>query len=291
MDLAVAPNVRTGAFTALSFRFAIHSDDSSLGDHLVDLLAGLRDVSDDESCLHTYSLTTMPQGVDVWRDEYLVASGLDRDAVASWVLWDLNRSAAHASGHHLLFHAAALESRCGGVLLPGPSGSGKSTLSSALATTGMGYLSDELVALDMESGQLLPYPKPISIKPGSFELLSHLDPAGQSRGERRAPGAGGDEWQVAVAGQTGLPVGSRCRPRLVVAPRFTAGAETALKLMTETEAFFVLAANTLNLGEHGSLGTESLAAVVGRCSGLELVFSDLTDACQMILELVRGCAS
>ena len=128
-------------------------------------------------------------------------------------MWDVNRSAAEASGEHLLFHAGALDAGGTGVLLPGTSGSGKSTLTAGLARAGLGYLTDELAALDLRSGQLLPYPKPITLKAGSFAVLPELDPdAGRSPG--LGTGAGrwaGEEWQVAVGGDTGRRVGAGVR--------------------------------------------------------------------------------
>ena len=94
---------------------------------------------------------------------------------------------------------------------PGASGSGKSTLTAGLARAGLGYLTDELAALDLASGQLLPYPKPITVKPGSFAVAARdgPGPGPESRSRRRAPARwAGEEWQVAVGGDTGRRVGT-----------------------------------------------------------------------------------
>ena len=98
----------------------------------------------------------------------------------------------------------------------------------------------------MASGELLPYPKPITVKPGSFTALSDLDP---SSGLDLGPGGSwtGQEWQVAAGEGTGLRIGRACEPGVVVVPRYDPGAETALTQLTDTEAFFALAVNAVNL--------------------------------------------
>ena len=98
--------------------------------------------------------------------------------------------------------------------MPAASGSGKSTLTAGLARAGLGYLSDELVALELDGavpGRLLPYPKPITVKPGSFAVLADMD-----------PGPFGDGWfgeapggRVAGPGRARAPAGgsgTRARP-------------------------------------------------------------------------------
>jgi hypothetical protein len=285
MVLATRRLYRTPTLQALSFRFAVRSDDDDLGRHVDGLLRGLRDGDSGADVEHWYTLCTQPDGIDVWRDDESVVRGVTRAAVAGWVVWDINRSAVEASGEHLLFHAAALEIHGAGLLLPGASGSGKSTLTAALASSGAGYLSDELVALDLASGALVPYPKPISLKSGSFALLAHLGPVEADEGD--ASGAtfwGEREWQVAVGERAGLPLGRPCPPRVVVAPRYRPGAPTVAHAMTETEAFFSVAAHAVNLTAHGARGTAALADLAASCPCASLTFSDLDDACRAIGE-------
>lgn len=78
------------------------------------------------------------------------------------------------SGHAI--HAAAIATPRGAVLLPGSSGAGKSTFTTWMLSRGCNYLTDELVVLGGENGQLLPFTRPLSIKQGSFSVLeSFLD--------------------------------------------------------------------------------------------------------------------
>jgi len=278
---------RTPSLRGLSYRFAVRTDDERLG-HLVDaVLAGLRDTGDTAPVEHWYSLTSSDRAgtVDVRRDDEEIARRQRPGDAVGWVVWDVNRSAAEASGDHLLFHAGALEAGATGVLVPGASGSGKSTLVAGLVRAGLGYLTDELAAYDMAHGMLVPYPKPITVKPGSFAALADMDPA--RPGGTGSDGAWtGEEWQVAVGEGTGRLIGRPCEPGFVVVPRYDPGAETALTRLSDTEAFFALAVNAVNLLPHGSTATEALGRLAAGCRCYALAMSDLDEACRLVAGLV-----
>ena len=283
------PNLR-----ALSYRFAACCDDAALGTHISALLTSLceTDAQDDaavpfgEPAPHRYTLTASPDqpgAVDVGRDGELVEAALAPGVAVGWLVWDVNRLAAELSGEHLLFHSGGLEASGVGILVPAASGSGKSTLTAGLVRAGLGYLSDELVALELPvagqaGGRLLPYPKPITVKPGSFGVLVDMAPA-------QLEGGGDGEWQVPVGDGTGRRVGQPCEPGFVIVPRYNAAAATALVAMSETEAYFTLALHAVNLLAHGSAGSEALGRLAARCASYTLTYSDLDAACELVLGL------
>jgi hypothetical protein len=279
--------VRSSAsLRGLSFRFAVHCEDERLR-HQVDVLfAGLREPGA-APVDHWYALTDAAGGAgsfDVTRDGEPLAQGQRPGDALGWVVWDVNRSAAAASGEHLLFHAGALDAGGTGILLPGTSGSGKSTLTAGLARAGLGYLTDELAALDLGRGHLLPYAKPVTLKHGSFAVLPDLHPDRVG-----GPGAGpwaGEEWQVAMGGATGRRVGQPCPPSLVIVPRYAPGAPTALTPLSDTEGFLSLALHAVNLLPHGVAGSAALGRVVAQSSCYALTMSDLDEACALVQELV-----
>jgi HprK-related kinase A len=283
---------RTPNLSALSYRFAVRTDDVSVGGQVDEVLAGLRDHLDAAYVEHWYSLTAVDADgdtVDVARDGEILAQAQQSGDALGWVVWDVNRAAAEAGADHLLFHSGAVEADGTGVLLPGASGSGKSTLTAGLVRAGLGYLTDELAALDLASGRLLPYPKPITVKPGSFAVLADIGPDG-----RLAPGSrpwAGQEWQVAVGEGTGRAIGTPCEPGFVIVPHYDAGAETTLTPLSDTQAFFALAVNAVNLVAHGSAGTRALGRLAHGCQCFSLAFSDLDEACRLVLELVAAEAT
>jgi hypothetical protein len=75
-----------------------------------------------------------------------------------------------------LIHGSALARNGSGLALCGPSGSGKSTLTAGLTTARFDYLADDLVALAGPGGTILPWPVPLSLKPGSFEVITPYRP-------------------------------------------------------------------------------------------------------------------
>jgi hypothetical protein len=70
-----------------------------------------------------------------------------------------------------LMHGAALSRRGHGFALAGPSGAGKSTLTAGLIGAGFDYLADDCVALSSPGAKIVPWPLPLSVKPGGLDIL------------------------------------------------------------------------------------------------------------------------
>ena len=276
----------TSTVNALSYRFTVRSDDALVGRHLDALLEGLREggvcVADSADCCYLLRASTNDT-IDVFRDGTCMVRSQSPDEAIGWLVWDITRGAVEAGRDHLLLHAAGLQHADGGVLMPGPSGSGKSTLAAGLVRAGLAYLSDELVALEFESGMMLPYAKPISVKSGSLGALGDMcSPAVNSSIELSTAG----EALLAVGNSVDRPIGVPCLPELVVVPRYEPGAATQLTPLSETEAFAVLAVNAVNFAEHGADGARVLGELVSRCERVALAMSDLDEAVEIILGLL-----
>jgi len=85
-------------------------------------------------------------------------------------------------------HAAVLGGARGAVVLPGHSGLGKSTATAAGLLAGLGYLSDEALAVDWHSGIVArPYPRPMALSDWSRQELGLgpvIGPADPETGEQ-----------------------------------------------------------------------------------------------------------
>jgi HprK-related kinase A len=265
----------------------------ALGRHIEALLSALCDSRAGNAASdtpHCYTLTSTASGaLDVARDGAPVRAGLTCADAIDWLVWDVNRAVAQASERHLLFHAGGLDGAGRGVLVPGPSGSGKSTLTAGLACAGLAYLSDELVAFELATGRLLPYPKPITLKAGSFAALPELAPLANGPFGSGSPAA--REWQVPVGEGTALRVGAPCEAAFVVVPRYEPGGTTTLSPLSETEAFFTLALNAVNLTRHQTEGTEALGQLAAHCDCFRLSFSDLEEACRLVVDVLGVAAA
>lgn len=92
--------------------------------------------------------------------------------------WGLNWCVSSHYHQKLVIHAAVVEKKGRTIILPGQPGSGKSTLCAALVLEG-GYrlLSDELTMIDLQSGEVFPNPRPISLKNQAIDIVAALSPS------------------------------------------------------------------------------------------------------------------
>ena len=114
---------------------------------------------------------------NVSTEAVLVRDGLERMRTSDPALlvggvWHSVLESIHPNVHwRAIIHGAALARNDTGLALVGPSGSGKTTLAAGLVSRGFDYLSDDAVPLSEPDGEIVPWPLPLSIKPGSMELL------------------------------------------------------------------------------------------------------------------------
>jgi hypothetical protein len=98
----------------------------------------------------------------------------DYDSLYVRLLTTLNRIAV---GEYKGFavHAGVVASGDRAIALPADTGGGKSTLTAACVQAGFDYVSDESLCIDLETGMVEPYPKPVMLSPESHELLGMAD--------------------------------------------------------------------------------------------------------------------
>lgn len=104
--------------------------------------------------------------------EVTVSDTLDPEAVVQ--LLSVRRALSLADDF-LFIHAAALAFGSRGVLLIGQSGSGKTTLAAQLVRAGANFLGDEVVGISRKDGRLYAFPRSLSLRPESVELLGLQD--------------------------------------------------------------------------------------------------------------------
>ena len=88
-------------------------------------------------------------------------------------------------GDAIFFHAASVAVGGRGVLIVGPKGAGKSTLALALATRGHGLLGDEHACYVPARDELLPFARPVGVKPGPRARTSDVALARAGRDPER----------------------------------------------------------------------------------------------------------
>ena len=144
-----------------------------------------------------------------------------------------------------MMHGGAISRNGRGLVFPAVSGSGKTTLIAHLiAQENFCYLADDLIVLSGPTGHVVPWPVPLSIKEGSWRLLSESYPGLQDappyntlRGPARLLIPPPSSWQTAPA-----PV------QAMVFPEYVAGAAAKLTGITAFAAIQRLLNDRIWLG-------------------------------------------
>jgi hypothetical protein len=207
------------------------------------------------------ALTPSDHGLDLWDAGQLVRAGVDPDLAVATIVWRLNQIAG-ASREYVVLHGAAVAGpRGAGVLLVGGPGAGKSTLAGACVDAGLGYLSDELAAIDPRTGLLAPYAKPIGLDR-----------------ERLVPASALGTVAVSAA------------PAALVFPRYQPGSDTRMVQLDHCWALAALAAHATNLAALRGTALAWLAGLALACPAYQLTHGDASGAVAMVEQLASDRA-
>jgi hypothetical protein len=182
-----------------------------------------------------------------------------------------------------LIHGAALARNGHGLALVGSSGSGKSTLTAGLMAAGFDYLSDDLVALSEPAKSIMPWPLPLSIKPGSFDVVSRLWPELMQAPRYRTKGLDARLLVPPAAAWDAQPAALR----RVVFPYYTAGVPAELRRLSPFQTIERLLSDRIWLGS--PITEERVAAFLAWLEDIPayaLTYADLDDAARLIEDVV-----
>lgn len=197
--------------------------------------------------------------------------------------WGVNWCFANRFHQYCLLHAGALALGANAVVMAAVPGSGKSTLSAAMMLNGWRLLSDEFGVLNPETGQLLAMLKPVALKNQSIDVIRAFS-ADAVVGPTFHGTRKGD---VAHLAPNDASVAARhvpAYPRVVIFPRYRAGAALRVERLAPEPSFARLAFNSFNYALLGSVSFNAVADVVKSCPAFEIEYGSLNEA----VECVRG---
>jgi HprK-related kinase A len=180
-----------------------------------------------------------------------------------------------------MIHAAVLERDGRALVLPGVTGAGKSTLCAGLAHRGWRLLSDEFALIRPADGQVDPWPRPISLKNASIDLIRRWAP--DARLSTPVPNT-----NKGTVAHVCPPAGSveRARepamPAWIVFPIFAREQAARLTRLPRARAFFKLADCSFNYGTLGLRGFTTLSRMIDGCDTYEFTYSSLDDARRLL---------
>ena len=182
----------------------------------------------------------------------------------------------------LLLHAGMVAADGHGCVIHGPSGAGKTTLTIALATRGTSYVTDETVCLDPATLRVIPFPKPLTIKRGSQDLLAKFKPAPE-----RIDSTSGS-WHIDPAdlvADDAKPLSSNeIQPSLLVFPDITPDStDVEVQAVSPARAAFLLGEQSSALWAIEPRPLAALERLVRAAPAYRVSYSNAFDAADVIL--------
>ncbi|WP_417610334.1 HprK-related kinase A [Parasphingorhabdus sp.] len=162
---------------------------------------------------------------------------------------------------HLLLHASSVEKDGKALIMTGLSGSGKSTLSAMLAEKGWRFMGDEFALLGLDGGEIVPFPRLISLKNRAIETMQQLVPEDRFGPEMKATPKG-DIRHLVPPKAAVARMDDPARPALLLFPRF--GHKPELREMGQSEVFVRLTQASTNYVALGEAGFDTLTRFVDR---------------------------
>jgi hypothetical protein len=269
----------TRAFAALEHRFVVSATDAALGRLIDDLY---RDCASPKPPLTHYRIAAepgAPHETTIFVDGVRTATMSEPSRLLRFLVWHINYRVITRSERHVLLHAAAASTGELGCLLAGRPDAGKTTLAAGLVRAGLAYLTDEAAAIDPQTLLTIPYPKPLSIDPGSWSLF----PSARPDEEAMAAGYFEGHW-LSPAAALGGRVSDPVEAALVVFPRYEPGSVTRLQPLRASEALVELVRHTFSFLDRGPRNLEVLSRVLRHAPAYAMVSGHLESACEAIMQ-------
>lgn len=275
---------RTPRYRALGYDFSVTAEDAALVSYLETIF---EQFACDGEAANRYTIDSVEEG----RQELLRLRGPDdfvRQDPRPWrifaaLVWHVNRRVIADSQDRLLIHASAAAHGDSTLIFPAAMEAGKTTLVAGLVRAGLQYVTDEAVAIDLDSGTVEPFPRSLSVDEGSWEVLTDLRPSVPDDVQHYIRA----QWQVPPRSIRADAVAGRTTPRHVITPQYVAGSTTGLEPLGRADAVRTMAEHSFNFKTHGGRGLRALAGIAREASCHRLVVGDLDAACELIFGLLE----
>lgn len=199
-------------------------------------------------------------------------------------MWSVNAQVARRSDDRVLLHAGCVARHGSAAAIVGESGAGKSTLVARLVREGWDYLSDEAAAIQTVDGRVAAYPKPLTLKQGSWRLFPDLEP---SVPEVSPPFTAG-RWLVHPDELRPGSVGDTSTPRWLFFLHRDAGFTARARPVRAAEALTRVLRQCLNPHAVTQQGMDTLCALTSHCEIYQLECSDSIAAQALIDQITDG---
>lgn len=250
----------SGPLRVLGCTMVVESNDARLSESLASILAPLRDHTVDRTQTPVIHLTANKSeaGWDIATNGTINRTVTTPEFALRSVLSEVNAAPLEVQTSSVVLHASgatfnpSIDPQNSLVVFPGVSNSGKSTLVAQLIARGHEYLTDEAVAIEINSLEAQPYHKAICVEPTAQTVLREMAHAA-------AQPLLSSTWDVdpRLVGAGRLSNGGPIRA--FVFPTYTPGAQTELTPVDSLDTLHRLIANAFDFA---AIGQPAFAALV-----------------------------
>ncbi len=171
----------------------------------------------------------------------------------------------------LWFHAGAVANDRGAVVFAAPGGGGKSTLVTQLYQQGWRYLSDDVLPLELATGNIFPFPQTPRVRQNTGELV----PSDRL-------------WEVPKFDVT-LDLNTICRSPLpiqaIVFPSFDRETQAQISPCSLGTAAIELLRNCINFTDHKQAAVQRICEIVKHLPAFKLSFSNIDAAIKCLAQI------
>lgn len=198
--------------------------------------------------------------------------------------WGMNWCISSQLNTHLVIHAAVIEKNGFAAVMPAPPGSGKSTLTASLIQEGWRLLSDELTLIHLDNHRVSPFPRPVSLKNESINVIKNRYPD-VVFGPVSSDTAKGTVCHIRPPTLSVKNQHIDCPVGWVIFPKYQAGAETEFLPFGKAQTLMSIAENSFNYSVLGQLGFDALKNIVATADCYQFKYSNLDEAVNIFSEL------
>jgi hypothetical protein len=211
-------------------------------------------------------------------------SGIKAETLLPLLMRDGLAQLNGAAVSSLVFHAAAVSDRGRALILCGPGGSGKSSLAAWLTASGFQYLTDEVIALPLEGGDIRGFCRSLILKRGSEFIWRRWLANEHAQGFLRF--ADGSAWIA----PTLLNPNAVCRSavsHIMLFPKYIPESSLNIQRLTQADTLFRLLQCLVNARNFPDGGLPAAARLAKQVQAYSLTYSNIESAVEWIQQIVR----